>query len=104
MRETSDGTPTHRGGSVFIFRNGSLLHFRSQELLEGGAFRDVTEAQIETFQYIERYYNPVRRHSALGYVSPEEFEQAFYQGAKTPSLTAKKPERKERKLREFGVH
>ncbi|MEX3583022.1 MAG: IS3 family transposase, partial [Burkholderia sp.] len=26
--------------------------------------------------YIERFYNPTRRHSTLGYVSPVEFEQA----------------------------
>jgi len=26
------------------------------------------------FDYIERFYNPKRRHSTLGYVSPMEFE------------------------------
>ena len=67
----------------------SLFSRYKAELLEGGAFRDVTEAQMETFEYIERYYNPVRRHSALGYVSPEEFERAYYQGAKKASLTSK---------------
>lgn len=67
----------------------SLFSRYKAELLEGGAFRDVTEAQMETFEYIERYYNPVRRHSALGYVSPEQFEQAYYQGAKNASLTSK---------------
>jgi putative transposase len=44
----------------------SLFSRYKAELLEGGAFRDVVEAQLETFEYIERYYNPVRRHSALG--------------------------------------
>jgi transposase InsO family protein len=34
------------------------------------------EARASVFDYIERFYNRVRRHSALGYVSPEEFEQA----------------------------
>ena len=28
------------------------------------------------FDYIERFYNPRRRHSTLGYVSPDQFEQA----------------------------
>jgi putative transposase len=55
------------------------------ELLEGGAFRDIAEAQLETFEYIEHYYNPVRRHSALGYLSPDEYERAYYQRAKTKS-------------------
>jgi putative transposase len=36
----------------------------------------VVEAQVETFAYIEAYDNAVRRHSALGYVSPAEFERA----------------------------
>jgi transposase InsO family protein len=45
------------------------------ELLEGGAFADVRQARSETFSYIEGYYNRMRRHSALGYKSPEEFER-----------------------------
>jgi putative transposase len=32
------------------------------------------EAKAEVFDYIERFYNPKRRHSTLGYVSPIEFE------------------------------
>ena len=27
------------------------------------------------FDYIERFYNPKRRHSTIGYLSPMEFEQ-----------------------------
>lgn len=27
------------------------------------------------FYYIERFYNPVRRHSTIGYLSPVEFER-----------------------------
>ena len=45
------------------------------ELLENGAFRNVEEARSETFSYIEGYYNRVRRHSSLGYLSPDEFER-----------------------------
>ena len=33
-------------------------------------------ARQSVFEYIELFYNPVRRHSALGYLSPEEYEQA----------------------------
>ena len=33
-------------------------------------------ARASVFDYIERFYNRVRRHSALGYVSPEQFEAA----------------------------
>jgi transposase InsO family protein len=63
----------------------SLFSRYKAELLEGGAFRDIEEAQLETFEYIECYYNPVRRHSALGYVSPAEYEKAYYQRAKAES-------------------
>lgn len=45
------------------------------ELLEGGAFRSVDEARSEVFSYIEGYYNRIRRHSAIGYLSPIEFER-----------------------------
>ncbi len=34
--------------------------------------RDAARADI--FDYIERFYNPVRRHSTLGYVSPMRYE------------------------------
>lgn len=47
------------------------------ELLEDGIFECVEQARGETFSYIEGYYNRVRRHSALGYKSPEEFERDF---------------------------
>jgi transposase InsO family protein len=45
------------------------------ELVEGGMFEDVAQARSETFSYIEGYYNRIRRHSGIGYLSPLEFEQ-----------------------------
>jgi len=66
----------------------SLFSRYKAELLEDGVFRDVAEAQLETFDYIERYDNPVRRHSALGYVSPEEYERAYDQRAQAQNLAA----------------
>ena len=33
------------------------------------------EARADGFDYIERFYNPVRRHSTIGYLSPVEFER-----------------------------
>lgn len=35
------------------------------------------EARLSIFEYIEVWYNRERRHSALGYQSPEAFEQAY---------------------------
>lgn len=33
------------------------------------------EARADVFDYIERFYNPRRRHSVLGYLSPVQFEE-----------------------------
>lgn len=33
------------------------------------------EARADVFDYMERFYNPRRRHSTLGYLSPVQFEQ-----------------------------
>ncbi len=65
----------------------SLFSRYKAEVLEGGAFRDVVEAQLETFAYIEGYYNRVRRHSSLGYLSPAEYEVSFYEKAKQSTTT-----------------
>jgi transposase InsO family protein len=45
------------------------------ELVEGESFESVEEARSEIFSYIEGYYNRIRRHSNLGYLSPMEFEK-----------------------------
>lgn len=37
--------------------------------------RDETRADV--FDYIERFYNPRRRHSTIGQISPAEFERQF---------------------------
>ncbi len=44
------------------------------ELVYAENYKTVTEAYTGIFEFIELFYNPVRRHSALGYMSPNEFE------------------------------
>jgi putative transposase len=61
----------------------SLFSRYKAELLEGGSFADVEEARMETREYIENYYNPVRRHSSLGYKSPLAFETDYRQRTET---------------------
>ena len=53
-------------------------HLRTElecELLQRRAFRDPGHAKQEVFEFIEGFYNPRRRHSAIGCESPVSFEQ-----------------------------
>ena len=45
------------------------------ELIERTRWRMHTEARMAVFDYIECFYNPRRRHSALRYLSPAQFER-----------------------------
>ena len=45
------------------------------ELLARCRFRSQAEARMAVFSYIEGFYNPLRRHAALGYRSPIVYEQ-----------------------------
>ena len=45
------------------------------ELLDRRNFQTKTDARLALFTYIEGWYNPRRRHSALGYRSPVNFER-----------------------------
>jgi putative transposase len=44
------------------------------ELLAGRTFATRAEARLAVFEYVEVFYNRVRLHSALGYLSPVDFE------------------------------
>jgi len=37
-------------------------------------YRTRNDAKADVFDYIERFYNPKRRHSTIGYLSPMDFE------------------------------
>lgn len=45
------------------------------ELLERRRFKTQVEARMAVFDFIEGWYNPGRRHSALGYLSPIQYER-----------------------------
>ncbi|WP_370551488.1 MULTISPECIES: transposase [unclassified Hymenobacter] len=46
------------------------------ELLDGGSFRNLSEARLEISHYLA-YYNAQRLNSALGYLAPNHFETHF---------------------------
>jgi transposase InsO family protein len=48
------------------------------EMLQDGRFENAGDAQTEIFDYIEGYYNTHRKHSALGYKTPSQFEAQIH--------------------------
>jgi len=53
----------------------SFFHTLKTELIRGERFRTRDEARLSIFEYVEVFYNRIRRHSALGYKSPAEYER-----------------------------
>ena len=45
------------------------------ELVHHESYATRDEAKASIFEYIEVFYNRVRRHSTLGYVSPADYER-----------------------------
>jgi putative transposase len=65
-----------RSGNVWD--NAAMESFFSSlktERIRGRVYRTRDAARADVFDYIERFYNPVRRHSTIGYLSPVEFEK-----------------------------
>ena len=47
-----------------------------RELVHDESYTTRAEARASIFEYIEAFYNRVRLHSSLGYLSPEQFERS----------------------------
>lgn len=65
-----------RSGNVWD--NAAMESFFSSLKTERTArktYRTRNEAKADVFDYIERFYNAIRRHSTIGYLSPVEFER-----------------------------
>jgi putative transposase len=65
-----------RSGNVWD--NAAMESFFSSLKTERTArkvYRTRDDAKADVFDYIERFYNPRRRHSTLGYLSPVEYEE-----------------------------
>jgi transposase InsO family protein len=48
-----------------------------KELVHDEDYATREQARASIFEYIEAFYNRVRRHSALGYVAPAEYERTY---------------------------
>jgi transposase InsO family protein len=53
----------------------SLFASLKKELVHHEDYATRDEAKASIFEYIESFYNRVRRHSSLGYVAPAEYER-----------------------------
>lgn len=53
----------------------SFFHTLKTELIRHNRFRTREEAKLSIFEYVEVFYNRIRKHSALGYKSPAEYER-----------------------------
>ena len=56
------------------------------EFLDRPSFRTRTGAKMALFDFIEGWYNRHRRHCALGYLSPDDFEHAARRRATTGAI------------------
>ena len=52
----------------------TFFHSLKVELIHGERYNTREDAKSAIFEYIETYYNRIRRHSSIGYVSPAAFE------------------------------
>jgi putative transposase len=55
------------------------------ELIDRSRFRTQAEARMAVFEFIEAWYNPRRRHSALDYLSPVQYEKRLKSSWEIPS-------------------
>jgi putative transposase len=53
----------------------SVVSTIKEELLKRRSWKTRDDARLAVFSYIETFYNPRRRHSALDYLSPDEYEK-----------------------------
>lgn len=56
----------------------SLFSRFKAELFHVESLYGLDDAGIKIFDFVDGYYNTVRKHSALGYLSPMQFEKQFW--------------------------
>lgn len=59
----------------------SFFQLIKRERIKRRIYIDHDEARADVFDYIEMFYNPKRRDSSAGNMSPVQFEQKFLSGS-----------------------
>jgi transposase InsO family protein len=70
----SSGRSRFESGTVGVSFDHEVVGVAG-EAIDRRAFRSHAEARTAIFRFIEGWYNPHRRHSTLGYVSPMNYER-----------------------------
>lgn len=82
QRLKASGIVGSMGGKGDAYDNAAMESFFATlqtELLDRREWETVAELKSAIFRFIEVFYNRKRRHSSLGYLSPEEFETRYAQ-------------------------
>jgi transposase InsO family protein len=61
--------------TIFCNRDGLPTPKDEFSFRPKNVYRTRDAARADVFDYIERFYNTVRTHSTIGYLSPVEFER-----------------------------
>ena len=65
----------------------SFMKTLKREEIYANQYQDLDHLRANVEEFIEQYYNRCRLHSALGYLPPEEFEQAAQTGTTSAGAT-----------------
>ena len=74
----NNGVTCSMSRSGNVWDNAAMESFFSSlktERIGRETYRTRNHAKADVFDYIERFHNPTRRHSTLGYLSPMDFER-----------------------------
>lgn len=75
---TGNGITCSMRRSGNVWDNAAMESFFSSlkiERVKRKVYRTRDQARADVFDYIERFYNPTRRHSTIGYLSPMQYEE-----------------------------
>lgn len=82
------------GPCPYVWNNAATESFFSSlktERTERRTYRTQDEAKADVFDYIECFYNPRRRHSTIGYLSPVSHQPAAAQHWQPAAPVPKRP-------------
>ena len=75
---SDNGVTCSMSRSGNVWDNAAMESFFSSlktERIGKKVYRTRAQAKADVFDYVECFYNPTRRHSTLGYLSPIDFER-----------------------------